>query len=199
MTGMLTTVGGGILRDTILGRTPPAALTDPLEALMAIGVSMLVFLICARLHPHGEHRYVDLLLLLADSIGLGVFTANGAAICIAFGCGDRIFLTLVCAVLTGVGGGILRDLCCMGAALCLYKAHLRLRFARRGGGVSAALAAWTECGHARVPARHDYPAIVRGALPLEPAAPAGGGSGLTEDAGVVYRKRALRQAVSPVS
>lgn len=27
MTGMLTTVGGGILRDTILGRTPPAALT----------------------------------------------------------------------------------------------------------------------------------------------------------------------------
>lgn len=113
MTGMLTTVGGGILRDTILGRTPPAALTDPLEALMAIGVSMLVFLICARLHPHGEHRYADLLLLLADSIGLGVFTANGAAICIAFGCGDRIFLTLVCAVLTGVGGGILRDLCCM--------------------------------------------------------------------------------------
>ena len=102
MTGMLTTVGGGILRDTILGR-----------ALMAIGVSMLVFLICAGLHPHGEHRYVDLLLLLADSIGLGVFTANGAAICIAFGCGDRIFLTLVCAVLTGVGGGILRDLCCM--------------------------------------------------------------------------------------
>ena len=113
MTGMLTTVGGGILRDTILGRTPPAALTDPLEALMAIGVSMLVFLICARLHPHGEHRYADLLLLLADSIGLGVFTANGAAICIAFGCVDRIFLTLVCAVLTGVGGGILRDLCCM--------------------------------------------------------------------------------------
>ena len=50
---------------------------------------------------------------MADSIGLGVFTANGAAICIAFGCGDRIFLTLVCAVLTGVGGGILRDLCCM--------------------------------------------------------------------------------------
>lgn len=86
---------------------------DPLEALMAIGVSMLVFLICARLHPHGEHRYADLLLLLADSIGLGVFTANGAAICIAFGCGERIFLTLVCAVLTGVGGGILRDLCCM--------------------------------------------------------------------------------------
>ena len=81
MTGMLTTIGGGILRDTILGRTPPAALTDPLEALMAIGVSMLVFLICARLHPHGEHRYADLLLLVADSIGLGVFTANGAAIC----------------------------------------------------------------------------------------------------------------------
>ena len=78
MTGMLTTVGGGILRDTILGRTPPAALTDPLEALMAIGVSMLVFLICARLHPCGEHRYADLLLLVADSIGLGVFTANGA-------------------------------------------------------------------------------------------------------------------------
>ena len=199
MTGMLTTVGGGILRDTILGRTPPAALTDPLEALMAIGVSMLVFLICARLHPHGEHRYADLLLLLADSIGLGVFTANGAAICIAFGCGDRIFLTLVCAVLTGVGGGILRDLCCMERPYVFTKHIYACASLGGGGGVSAALAAWTECGHARVPARHDYPAIVRGALPLEPAAPAGGGSGLTEDAGVVYRKRALRQAVSPVS
>lgn len=196
MTGMLTTVGGGILRDTILGRTPPAALTDPLEALMAIGVSMLVFLICARLHPHGEHRYADLLLLLADSIGLGVFTANGAAICIAFGCGDRTFLTLVCAVLTGVGGGILRDLCCMERPYVFTK---HIYACASLGGVSAALAAWTECGHARVSARHDYPAIVRGALPLEPAAPAGGGSGLTEDAGVVYRKRALRQAVSPVS
>ena len=68
----------------------------------------------------------DLLLLLADSIGLGVFTANGAAICIAFGCGDRIFLTLVCAVLTGVGGGILRDLCCMERPCPTGSAALRL-------------------------------------------------------------------------
>lgn len=152
---------------------------------MAIGVSMLVFLICARLHPHGEHRYADLLLLLADSIGLGVFTANGAAICIAFGCGDP---DIPHARLRRAHGSRRRNSArplLHGAALCLYKAHLRLRFARRGGGVSAALAAWTECGHARVSARHDYPAIVRSALPLEPAAPAGGGSGLTEDAGVV--------------
>ena len=46
--GMTTAVGGGILRDLLLGITPPAALRDPLQALVAIATSLLVFLVWKR-------------------------------------------------------------------------------------------------------------------------------------------------------
>ena len=113
MTGMITTIGGGIMRDTILGLTPPLPLTDPLEALVGIGVSLAVFLVFAVHRPSRQHRYMEALLLAADSIGLGVFTAHAVAICEQAGFGSDIFLTLFTSTLTGVGGGMLRDLCCM--------------------------------------------------------------------------------------
>ena len=56
MMGMTTAVGGGILRDLLLGITPPAALRDPLQALVAIATSLLVFLVWKRFHPEGDHR-----------------------------------------------------------------------------------------------------------------------------------------------
>lgn len=72
MMGMTTAVGGGILRDLLLGITPPAALRDPLQALVAIATSLLVFLVWKRFHPEGDHRNWEALLLVADSIGLGI-------------------------------------------------------------------------------------------------------------------------------
>ena len=45
MMGMTTAVGGGILRDVLLGLTPPAALRDPLQALVGIAVSLVVFIV----------------------------------------------------------------------------------------------------------------------------------------------------------
>ena len=97
MMGMTTAVGGGILRDLLLGITPPAALRDPLQALVAIATSLLVFLVWKRFHPEGDHRNWEALLLVADSIGLGIFSVHGAAV----------------AIRAGLGGGVLRDLCCM--------------------------------------------------------------------------------------
>ena len=48
MLGMTTAVGGGMLRDTMLGLTPPTALRDPVQALVAIAVSILVFFVWRR-------------------------------------------------------------------------------------------------------------------------------------------------------
>ena len=76
MMGMTTAVGGGILRDLLLGITPPAALRDPLQALVAIATSLLVFLVWKRFHPEGDHRNWEALLLVADSIGLGIFSGG---------------------------------------------------------------------------------------------------------------------------
>ena len=113
MMGMTTAVGGGILRDMMLGQTPPAALRDPLQALVAVAASLLVFYIWRRRRETMHNRCAELVLLVADSIGLGIFSAHGAAIAIQAGYGDNWFLVLFLGMLTGVGGGVLRDVCCV--------------------------------------------------------------------------------------
>ena len=112
MMGMTTAVGGGILRDVMLGQTPPAALRDPMQALVAIAVSVLVFYIWRR-KADMHNKYAEAVLLVADSIGLGIFSVHGAAVAVRAGLGGNVFLTLLVGMLTGVGGGVLRDLCCM--------------------------------------------------------------------------------------
>lgn len=108
MLGVLTAVGGGILRDMLLGMTPPAALSDPRNALIAAGVSLFICLPpIRRLWQH--HRLPDFMLLLCDSIGLGLFTVQGIKTALDAGFREQPFLVLVAAVLTGVGGGVLRD------------------------------------------------------------------------------------------
>ena len=113
MVGMTTAVGGGILRDVMLGQTPPAALRDPVQALVAIAVSVLCFYIWRWRKTELHNRYADAVLLVADSIGLGIFSVHGAAVAVRAGLGGNVFLTLLVGMLTGVGGGVLRDLCCM--------------------------------------------------------------------------------------
>lgn len=106
MLGMTTAVGGGMLRDTMLGLTPPAALRDPVQALVAIAVSILVFFVWRRRKAELHNRYAETVLLLADSLGLGIFSAHGAAIAIQAGYGANWFLVLFMGMLTGVGGGV---------------------------------------------------------------------------------------------
>lgn len=169
MMGMTTAVGGGILRDLLLGITPPAALRDPLQALVAIATSLLVFLVWKRFHPEGDHRNWEALLLVADSIGLGIFSVHGAAVAIRAGLGGNVFLTLLVGMLTGVGGGVLRDLCCMEQPLHFHQAYLRLRVLGWRGGVYAAVERRREPGAAdRLRADGGAAALCRG-IPLEPA------------------------------
>ena len=101
--GMTTAVGGGILRDMLLGLTPPAALKDPLQALVAIATSLLLFIVWKKWHPSGNHRVWESVLLAADSLGLGIFSVHGAAVAIRAGYGANVFLVLLVGVLTGVG------------------------------------------------------------------------------------------------
>ena len=99
MMGMTTAVGGGILRDLLLGITPPAALRDPLQALVAIATSLLVFLVWKRFHPEGDHRNWEALLLVADSIGLGIFSVHGAAAwMLLWSAGENLALLTGCAL-----------------------------------------------------------------------------------------------------
>lgn len=101
--GVTTAVGGGIIRDLLVGVTPPKSLNNPLYALIAIGVSLIVFL-----PPIRKRVDVNNMVLIAiDAIGLGTFTVIGTESGLPF---DNMFLQVFLGVLTGVGGGVLRDL-----------------------------------------------------------------------------------------
>lgn len=169
MLGMTTAVGGGMLRDTMLGLTPPTALRDPVQALAAIAVSILVFFVWRRRKAELHNRYAETVLLLADSLGLGIFSAHGAAIAIQAGYGANWFLVLFMGMLTGGGRRYAAGCVQRGAALYLHQACVRLRVAGRRGGVSAAVAYGCGSGHDDRLRCDAGAAHLRRGVPLEPA------------------------------
>ena len=105
--GIVTSVGGGVIRDIILGHTPPATFSNPIYALVAASVSIVVFFPAVHRFMLKKQHLYDLVLLVMDSIGLGVFTVVG--IQIAYTTSQNVFLLVFVGVITGIGGGVLRD------------------------------------------------------------------------------------------
>ncbi len=112
--GMTTAVGGGMIRDLILGVTPPVMFQNPTYALIAIAFSVLVF--CGlyffnnKLTQSKVQGVYDKLMMIFDSLGLGLFTVVGVTTAINIGYETTGFLQIFVGVLTGVGGGVLRDI-----------------------------------------------------------------------------------------
>ncbi len=102
--GLLTAVGGGILRDVIIGTTPTKAFENPLYAILAIVTAVIAFLPGIRERIHPDH----FLWVVIDSIGLGAFTMVGVVEGMPFG---HVFLAVFLGTITGVGGGTMRDVC----------------------------------------------------------------------------------------
>ena len=96
-----TGLGGGIMRDIILGHTPPATLNDWRYLAVAGLAGILVFLWYGRVVHHG--RFITAF----DAIGLGIFTVTGTTIALTAGLSPAPAALL--GILTGVGGGVLRD------------------------------------------------------------------------------------------
>lgn len=110
--GVVTAVGGGMTRDVILGNVP-GALIRPVYVLVAVFTSLLVFfgLYFKRNLLQGKTgELYDRAMLAMDSIGLGIFTVVGVTTGINQGYPDNTFLLTFLGTLTGVGGGILRDM-----------------------------------------------------------------------------------------
>ena len=107
--GLTTAVGGGVLRDVILGLTPPAMFTNPIYAAVAAAVSVIVFLPAVRRWLTAYGRVRDILMLVMDSLGLGVFTVVGIQRAYTATEHRGLFLLVFVGVVSGVGGGLLRD------------------------------------------------------------------------------------------
>lgn len=108
----ITAIGGGSLRDIVVGTMPPTSLTDePLLWAIAV-VALLVFF----LHEHvNEGR----LLYALDTLGLAVFAALGAERGISAGLG--MWGVIFTGAVSGVGGGMLRDLLSGQIPVILYR------------------------------------------------------------------------------
>jgi len=111
--GAITAVGGGITRDLLLGRTPPAALMDPKFIL----ISVLISVICILAFNQFAHLLTPwimsklmLSMNVCDALGLALFTVSGMNIAIEMGFGSNGFLLVTVGVITGVGGGLIRDI-----------------------------------------------------------------------------------------
>jgi uncharacterized membrane protein YeiH len=96
-----TGIGGGILRDLLIGYTPPSALRDETFFVVCCLGGLAVFFAAPKIAKRWD------MVLIADAIGLGVFTAIGAATGLEKGVG--ITGVLLLGVLTATGGGVLRD------------------------------------------------------------------------------------------
>lgn len=107
--GVVTAIGGGIIRDLILGATPPFAFRDPVSAFVAIGTSLLLFIPQLRRPLMRNQKVFDLAMFFMDSLGLGIFTVMGIWIAMDLSPDRSRFLLTFVGVITGVGGGVIRD------------------------------------------------------------------------------------------
>ncbi len=112
--GMTTAVGGGMIRDLILGVAPPVMFQNPTYALLAIAFSGLVFgsmyFFQGKIQKSRFYEIYDKLMMVFDSLGLGLFTVVGVTVALNIGYETTGFLQIFVGVLTGVGGGVLRDI-----------------------------------------------------------------------------------------
>lgn len=111
--GVTTAVGGGMIRDVLIGVHPPVLFIKPVYVTVAI-VSVLVLFFWVRIQYSAleilSSVWYERLLNLSDAIGLGVFTVVGVNAAIRSGYGNYYFLKIFLGVITGVGGGLLRDI-----------------------------------------------------------------------------------------
>ena len=99
--GLVTAVGGGIVRDVLIGEVPPAAFEDWRYLTLATLGAVIAF-VASRLLARWETSIVVL-----DAVGLSVFAVMGTAKALDHGLGTGPAILL--GVTTAVGGGTIRD------------------------------------------------------------------------------------------
>jgi uncharacterized membrane protein YeiH len=99
--GLISGLGGGILRDVMLQHGPPAALTNPAYIPIALGGALLAFLV--RI----DHTWWDRAYIVLDAAGMTVWAIAGAQKALAAGLGGMQAILL--GTITAIGGGVIRD------------------------------------------------------------------------------------------
>lgn len=142
MVGTATALGGGTVRDILLQR-PVFWLSDQIYLIVAVATTLIVFFAVRGL------RLPQRLFLIPDAIGLALFTVVGTQISLQAGA-PWLAVSLL-GVITGVVGGVVRDVLCNEVPLIFVRGELYATAAWIGSvvliglqslGVSAIIAAW---------------------------------------------------------
>ncbi len=120
----LTAVGGGTIRDLLLGRAPVFWVAEPQFVLLAAAAAILVFFTA----PFIESRYKAILWL--DACALAVAVPAGVAV--ATGMGQPALIVLIMGISTGCLGGLMRDVVCNEVPLVLKQGELYVTAAFSG-------------------------------------------------------------------
>lgn len=111
--GLTTAVGGGIVRDVLLGVHPPTTLRSWPYLTAGLVTALLVF------YFHPQVARLRRAVLVADAVGLGVFATSGTAV--ALNLGAPVYTACLIGMTTGIGGGAIRDLLLREIPLVLRK------------------------------------------------------------------------------
>ena len=114
--GITAATGGGLIRDILLGAHPPLLFVNPIYVIVAAITALIAFVIAyiARYYDYQFKNHLSStfgsMLNLADAIGLGIFAIVGVQTAEQGGFFDNVFITLFVGIITGVGGGMIRDI-----------------------------------------------------------------------------------------
>ena len=115
MLGAITALGGGTIRDVLLGHYPLVWVERP-SFLAIAGIAAFITILIARV----VHR-LNVAFLVLDAIGLVVFTMAGCDV--AWQMDASLPIVIVAGMITGCAGGVLRDILCNDVPL-LFRSEL---------------------------------------------------------------------------
>lgn len=108
---VITATGGGMLRDVVIGVIPPVMFRNPVYVFISVVTANIMFLFLynrREIPMSAKHR--ERILFWFDTLGLAAFTVDGVMAGVHAGYADKLFLISFLGVVTGVGGGALRDI-----------------------------------------------------------------------------------------
>ena len=112
LVGCITSVGGGIMRDLFFGKFPPNIFSNVIVLIIAAITAIVVFVISyfnANKFESFEKR-IESINNFFDAVGLATFSAIGTEMACELGFSDMAIFSISMGLLTGIGGGIIRDI-----------------------------------------------------------------------------------------
>lgn len=109
---IITALGGGLTRDVILSFSPPAFFNMKIYILVSAVVAVIVFLFARKFsntYLENEQR-IEHINDIFDALGLGIFAVMGVRVAFEHGHTGDALICITCGLLTGICGGMLRDI-----------------------------------------------------------------------------------------